>query len=80
MIYLLPSSKSVLLDVKLPDSGDERMRLGAAITDSSHNNPGVFASGPLPQIQSLHWDKIRQIIQPSAGGGNRFIPRAGARG
>ena len=41
-----------LLNVKLPDSGDERLRWGAAITDSSHNNPGVFASGPLPQIQS----------------------------
>ena len=63
MTYLLPSPKSVLLRVKLPDSGNERMRWGAAITDSSHNNPGVFASGPLPQIQScqcssLHRDKI----------------------
>ena len=77
------SPKSVLLDVKLPDLGDERMRLGAAITDSSHNNPGVFASGPLPQIQSVLLTLLGQNLtdfQPSAGGGNRFIPRAGARG
>ena len=61
--YLSP--KSVLLHAKLPDSGDERMRLGAAITDSSHNNPGVFASGPLPQIQSV-------LLTPLGQNLNRF--------
>ena len=88
--YLSP--KSVLFDVKLPDSGDERMRLGAAITDSSHNNPGVFASGPLPQIQSVlsaphsigtKSDRFSSLLPKELGnsfGSCNVGPGAGARG